>query len=99
MMVLGNDPAGRDFKEKTILDDMSHMEAFFKLNRSVATGTPLKLIISLPPRLSEGQDLRLVVRGTVLSIEPFGVNNPLHKICLKLGSRYVIKPEAPDESK
>jgi len=94
MTVQGRDPAGRDFEEETVLDYMSHSHASFILKNVVIRESQLKLIIGLPPKLSEDRDLKLIIRGRVAFLERRREGEASQRISLALESRYVIKPEA-----
>jgi hypothetical protein len=96
MRVLGHDADGRDFEERTVLQTMSHTSAAFELRSPVARGSELKLIVSLPPKLSEAGDLTLVIRGRILSLVTAGPDGKLPRVLLKLESRYVIKPRTEE---
>ncbi len=92
MRVLGRDASGCDFEERTVLQTMSHMSAAFELRSLVARGSDLKLIVRLPPKLSEAGDLNLVIRGRIVSVGTTGQEGKGFRVSLKLESRYVIKP-------
>jgi hypothetical protein len=92
MTVEGKTGSGEDFQEETVLDYMSYKTALFELKNEVVPGTPLKLIISLPPKLSEKKRLCLAVRGHVDLVRASN-NRMAPSVTLKLGSRYIIKPD------
>jgi hypothetical protein len=94
MTVQGRDLSGRDFEEETVLDYMSHSQASFVLKNSVILESQLKLIIGLPPKLSEDRGLKLIIRGRVAFLEHRREGDASQRISLALESRYVIKPEA-----
>ena len=96
MRVLGRDTSGRDFEERTVLETMSHAEAAFELRSPTAQGTDLKLVVSLPRKLSDAGDLNLVIRGRVVSLTSAGQGRSGQRVSLKLESRYVIKATAED---
>lgn len=96
MRVLGRDVSGREFEERTILQMMSHASAAFELRSPVLRGSDLKLIVSLPPKLSDAGDLNLVIRGSIVSVGPAGPDGKGRRISLKLESRYIIKPRADE---
>ena len=96
MRVLGRDTSGRDFEERTVLETMSPAEAGFELRSPIERGTDLKLIVSLPPKLSEAGELNLVIRGRVVSLASAGQGRSGQRVSLKLESRYIIKPPAED---
>jgi hypothetical protein len=92
MRVLGRDASGRDFEERTVLETMSFAAAVFELRSPVIRGADLKLLVKLPPKLSEAGDLNLAVRGRIVSVGPAGPHGRGHRVSLKLESRYVIRP-------
>ncbi len=94
MTVQGRDPSGHDFEEETVLDYMSHSQASFVLKNAVIRESQLKLIIGLPPKLSEDQDLKLIIRGRVAFLERSREGDASQRVSLALESKYVIKPEA-----
>ncbi len=94
MTVEGPDAIGSYFREETVLSRMSHIGALFTLSSQVSLGTRLKLAIDLPPKLSLGQDLKLIVKGTIAYIEPAGREETPRQISLRLENRYSIRPES-----
>jgi hypothetical protein len=92
MRVLGHDVSGRDFEERTVLLTMSHTSADFELRSPVVRGSDLKLVVSLPHKLSDAGDLNLVIRGRITSLGPTGPDGKGRRVSLKLESRYIIKP-------
>jgi hypothetical protein len=94
--VTGRDASGREFEEETKVDFMSQAAATFDLKTPVIQGGELKLILSLPQKLSEDKDLKLAVRGRIAYMERRQAGSGAAKVFLKLESRYIIKPD-PDE--
>jgi hypothetical protein len=94
MTVQGRDPSGGDFEEETVLDYMSHSQASFVLKNTVSRESQLRLIIDLPPKLSEDRDLKLIIRGRVGFLEHRLEVDASRRVFLVLESRYVIKPKA-----
>jgi len=94
MIVEGPDPAGTFFHEETTLAFMSHQGALFPLSNPVALGSRLKLAIALPPKLGEGQSLKLVVKGTIVDINASDGNAERPQVALRLESRYIIQADA-----
>jgi hypothetical protein len=92
MRVLGHDASGRDFEERTVLETMSFATAVFELRNPVIRGADLKLIVKLPPKLSEADELNLAIRGRIVSVGPAGPEGKGRRVSLKLESRYVIRP-------
>ena len=95
--VLGRDASGREFEEETTVDFMSQAGASFELKTTVIQGGELKLLMSLPPKLSEDKELKLAIRGRIAYMERRQAQSGSTKIFLKLESRYVIKSDAGEK--
>jgi hypothetical protein len=93
MTVEGPDPDGAFFREETTLGFMSHQGALFPLWNPVAVGSRLKLVIALPPKLGEGRNLKLVVKGTIVDIDSAVGESASPQVAIRLESRYVIQAE------
>ena len=91
LTVEGPDIDGSLFREETTLAYMSHAAAVFPLQSPVSPGTRLKIALTLPPRLSEGRSLRLVVKGTIVLIDPRGPAGRPPRVSLKLENRYAVE--------
>lgn len=96
MSVEGPNPEGSFFREETTLSYMSHQGALFPLKNAVALGSRLKLVVSLPPKLGEGRALRLVVKGTIVDVEPGEGDGALPQVALRLESRYIIQADSSE---
>lgn len=90
MKVSGIDVRGQEFQETSVLSSISSEEASFLLKTEVERQSLLKLVIPLPPKLSDGQPLNLVLKGKVVSVEPVHGEDKGKKILLRLDSRYFI---------
>jgi hypothetical protein len=93
MSVEGPDPDGTFFHEDTVLAFMSHQGALFPLWSPVALGTRLKLAIALPPKLGEGRNLTLVVKGTIADIDTGDGDGTPPQVAIRLESRYIIQAD------
>lgn len=91
--VEGLDTEGNSFRENTSISYISHTGASFWLATPTAMGNELKLIIDLPPKLAEDQDLKLIIKGRVIFVESAPDKNPKQRISLKFENRYIIKSE------
>lgn len=94
MTVEGPDSDGTFFREETLLSTMSHQGALFPLRSAVALGSRLKLVVALPPKLGEGRDLKLVVKGTIVDVEPGAGDGGAPQVAMRLESRYIIQADA-----
>jgi hypothetical protein len=90
MRVSGIDTQGKEFQESSVLAHISSEEASFFLKTKVDRQSLLKLVIPLPPKLADGQQLKLVLKGKVVSVESVSGNEDNKRILLKLDSRYFI---------
>ncbi|HPW18040.1 MAG TPA: hypothetical protein PLP83_06630 [Candidatus Aminicenantes bacterium] len=93
MTVEGPDPDGAFFHEETTLSYMSHQSALFPLKNAVALGSRLKLAVALPPKLDERRALKLVVKGTIVDVEPGQGDGAPPQVALRLESRYIIQAD------
>jgi hypothetical protein len=94
-LVSGQDAAGRDFHERTVLYYISDSGASFNLRTIPASGARLRLAIDLPPSLAEDRSLKLIINGRVALIEAPEARSDRQRISLRFESRYVI--QADDE--
>jgi hypothetical protein len=94
--VEGHNAAGHKFIETSTLESMSAATAVFGLRAAVERGHLLRLTIDLPPKLSDKDDLKLIIHGTVAAVKPSEGSG--QRILLKLDSKYVIKPEDREDS-
>lgn len=68
----GSLPQGKQFREKTILENISSTGAYFTLDSSLVVGSKVNLAIELPPELTEGQKIRLCLDGVTVRLEKKG---------------------------
>lgn len=91
--VEGYDPTGKFFEEQTTLSYINHQGSSFWLKRSTSIGSDLKLIIDLPPKLSEDLDLKLIIKGKVIFIEAATDQSFQQRVSVKFENKYIIKDE------
>jgi hypothetical protein len=91
--ILGKDTQGKDFKEKTVLTYISHNGSSFWMANSVVEGNELKLVIDLPPKLSDEKNLKLIIKGTVVFVEAPKNEEPRHRVSLKFENKYIIEDD------
>ena len=94
MTVEGPDPDGALFCEETRLAYMSHQGALFPLQNPVSLGSRLKLVVVLPPKLGEGKSLKLVIKGTIVDVDPGDGDGHPPQVAIRLESRYIIQADA-----
>ncbi|MCI4445458.1 MAG: hypothetical protein JHC32_05465 [Candidatus Aminicenantes bacterium] len=93
LKIIGINHQGQNFEEISTLSYISSEEASFLLKTDIDLFSLLKLIIPLPQKLTDGQDLSLILKGKVISIEPALSQDNFQKIRLKLDSRYIISSD------
>jgi len=93
LTVEGPGPDGTFFHEETTLAFMSHQGALFPLKSPVALDSRLKLVVSIPPKLGEGRNLKLVVMGTIVDVDSNGGDGHARQVALRLESRYIIQAD------
>jgi len=59
----------QSFSEKTMIENISSIGAYFGLDALITVGTKLLLKVELPSSLSEGKKLNLSLQGRVLRLE------------------------------
>jgi hypothetical protein len=92
-VVEGKNSSGSEFNEKTVLNYISHNGSSFWMANSVPVGSELKLVIDLPPKLSEEKNLKLIVKGRVVFIEAPKDQDLRHRVSLKFENKYIIKDD------
>jgi len=92
-LIEGKDMFGNPFNEKTVLSYISHNGSSFWMANTVPVGSELKLIIDLPPNLSDEKDLKLIIKGRVVFVEAPKDQDPRHRVSLKFENKYIIKKD------
>ncbi len=91
--VEGTTSDGRRFQETTEVSFISHVGAVIGLQNQAGLGTRLRLSIPLPPALSEGKSLRLVIKGEVVDSGGDPGPGEKTKTAIRFESRYVVEAE------
>lgn len=91
--IQGKDTFGQEFNEKTTLSYISHNGSSFWMANSVAEGSELRLVIDLPPKLSDEKNLKLIIKGKVVFVEAPKNEDPRHRVSLKFENKYIIKDD------
>ena len=92
-LVEGLDTSGTTFQEKTVLSYISQSGSSFWINTEVPLGSELKLSVDLPPRLSDGRELKLIIKGRVIFMEAIKNEKSGQRVSLKFDNKYIIEPE------
>jgi c-di-GMP-binding flagellar brake protein YcgR len=65
----GKLPHGEQFKENTLLENISSTGAYFCLDSGVIVGSKLNLMIDLPAQLTGGKQVKLYLGGITVRLE------------------------------
>jgi len=96
-MVEGVLPQGDTFHEKTTLQNISSGGAYFTLDSSVTVGSKLKLIIDLPPNLTEGKRVRLRLAGMTVRLSRSAGAGKKQGIALRFNEDYEFITENQEQ--
>lgn len=94
-LVLGENAAGRKFKETIQLLSISSEKARFQLKTPVKIGTVLQLSLDIPATPLLIHPLHLEVSGEVSQIEFNGQKNFLQLVTLELKKKFQLQPARP----
>lgn len=67
--VAGSSPQGKKFREEARIRDISSTGAYFYLEADAIIGSRLNMIIALPKKATEGNNVRLKIVGVVVRVE------------------------------
>lgn len=84
------DESGKEYKEETVLNYISHTGSSFWLKTPVSMGTNLRLSIALPEKLSDHKNLKLIIKGKVVFIESEKDEDDNRRITLRFENKYII---------
>lgn len=82
VIIEGTQANGKNFSEKTFIENISSTGAYFKLQALVTVGTKLLLKIELPSSLSEGKKINLRLPGKIIRLEKTGTNGNKQGVAL-----------------
>lgn len=88
VIVEGNLPQGKKFKEKTTLENISSTGAYFGLDSGITIDSSLNLLIELPHKLTEGKKLKLCLRGTPVRLEKLNIKNKKQGVALRFNEEF-----------
>ncbi len=91
--IIGQDSKGNDFHEKTVLAYISHNGSSFWMVNDVVEGSELKLVIDLPPKLSDEKKLKLIIKGKVVFVEAPKNEDHRYRVSLKFDNKYIIEDD------
>lgn len=89
--VEGQDTEGQSFIEQTTLAYISQHGSSFWLRTPVSIGHDLKLLIDLPPKLAQDQNLKLIIKGKVIFVELATDQIPKQRISIQFENKYIIQ--------
>lgn len=89
----GNLPKGKEFKEKTIVENISSKGVYFCLDSGVIIGSKLNLVIDMPKELGGGKDLKLCLGGLTVRLEELDKKDKRTGVALRFHKKFKIIPE------
>ena len=89
-VVEGDLPAGKKFKENTILENISARGAYFCLDSGITVGSKLNLCIDLPENLTEGKKVRLCLGGLTVRLEKKNKKGKKQGVALCFDKKYTF---------
>jgi hypothetical protein len=91
-LVTGVNALDKGFEEETYLSSISSQEASFSLNSKVTLGSKLSISLDIPRTLVLEKRLKVLLTGTVISIQVKPGNQKKQSIALRLDKKYRILP-------
>lgn len=67
--IAGQLPQGKQFRKKTILENISSTGAYFTIDSNLVVGSKVHLGIDLPKELTEGKKIKLCLDGVIVRLE------------------------------
>lgn len=92
VQVKGSHPNGQPFEENTVVENISSTGAYFGLNALVTIGTPLVMSLDLPPKLTEGKKIQLILQGKVVRLEKRENKEKAQGVALQFEEEYQFVP-------
>lgn len=93
VQVKGTHPDGQPFVGTTVLENISSTGAYFGLDAVLTIGTTLELAIDLPPKLTEGEKIKLLLHGKVVRLEKRENKGKAQGVALKFDEEYQFVTE------
>lgn len=89
---------GKEFKENTILENISSTGAYFCLDSGVTVGSKLNLVIEIPSELSPEKKVRLQLGGLTIRLEKPDKKGKKQGVALRFSKKFKFITEGQEES-
>ncbi len=89
----GKLPKGKEFKEKTTVENISSKGVYFCLDSGVIIGSKLNLVIDMPKELGGHKDLKLCLGGLTVRLEELDKKDKRTGVALRFHKKFKIMPE------
>ena len=97
-IVEGRGGEGKDFQEKTTLENISSTGAYFCLDSNVTVGSKLNLIIEVPSELSPDKKVRLQLGGLAVRLEKPDKKGKKQGVALRFSKKFKFITEDKKEA-
>jgi len=90
VLVKGKLPNGKNFNEKTTIENISSGGAYLSLDAGITIDTELTLLIEVPSKLTEGKKIKLSLSGSTVRMEKIEEETPKKKtyVAVRFDKRY-----------
>jgi c-di-GMP-binding flagellar brake protein YcgR len=89
----GKLPEGRNFKERTRLENISSTGAYFCLDSGVVVGSKLNLVLELPKGLTEGRKMKMRLGGITVRLEKPDKKTKKQGVAVRFSRDFRVIPE------
>jgi len=88
VLVEGEQPQGRKFKETAVLRDISSGGAYFCTDSAVAVGSKVNLIIDLPKTLAGSKAVKLKIKGLTIRLEKTEAKSKAYGVAVQFAKSF-----------
>ncbi|UCE42692.1 MAG: PilZ domain-containing protein [Candidatus Aminicenantes bacterium] len=96
-IVEGKGGEGKNFKEKTILENISSTGAYFCLDSGVTVGSKLNLVIEVPSELSPDKKVKLQLGGLTVRLEKADKKGKKQGVALRFSKKFKFITEDKED--
>lgn len=96
--VEGKAGQGKEFKESTVLENISSTGAYFCLDSGVTVGSKLNLVIEIPSELSPEKKVKLQLGGLTIRLEKPDKKGKKQGVALRFSKKFKFITEGQEET-
>jgi c-di-GMP-binding flagellar brake protein YcgR len=97
-IVEGKGGEGKEFQEKTVLENISSTGAYFCLDSGVTVGSKLNLVIEVPSELSPEKKVKLQLGGLTIRLEKPDKKSKKQGVALRFSKKFKFITEGEVEN-